>query len=163
MKNKRTNTTDFLFSLPKELCRSSMDFGPALKCLGLFSPNDELHFATASCLDEDGNQLRVPGTKDSMGTDCSGEEIVLWVVCTQHLLQGNRGTKSRRKRELSNVFQNHHQRSWGSPSPWEGVMEGFLSPPVFPSDPSFVPIPSPLLLDQKTGQKSVFMVEHLKN
>lgn len=50
------------------------------------SPNYELHFATLSCLDEDGNQLRVSGTKYSMGTNSSSEEIVAWVICTEHFL-----------------------------------------------------------------------------
>jgi len=54
------------------------------------SPNYELHFATLSCLDEDGNKVRVSRTKYSMGTNSSSEEIVAWVIRTKHFLQGKK-------------------------------------------------------------------------
>lgn len=50
------------------------------------SPNYELHFATLSCLDEDGNQLRVSRAKYSMWANSSSEEVAVWVICTQHFL-----------------------------------------------------------------------------
>lgn len=50
------------------------------------SPDYELHFATLSCLDEDGNELRVSRTKYPVGANSKSEEIVLRVIRTQYFL-----------------------------------------------------------------------------
>lgn len=86
MKNKSNNTTDFLLFPSRRALQIQHRFCPSSALPGPCSPDDELHFATPSCLDEDGNQLRVSGTEYPMGTDCSGEEIVVWVIGTEHLL-----------------------------------------------------------------------------
>lgn len=46
--------------------------------------NYELHLALSCCLNKDGDQLRVPWTKDAMGPDSCGEEILLRIIGTQH-------------------------------------------------------------------------------
>lgn len=68
-------------------------------------PNDELHFAPARRVHEDGNQLRVARAKDAMRPDGNSEETRLFITRLEDQLKhkGNSydGTL---KKELQNVF-----------------------------------------------------------
>ena len=54
-------------------------------------PNHELHLAFLGCLDENGDQLGVPWTKNAMRADGCGQEILLRIMGTQDCLQESKG------------------------------------------------------------------------